>query len=163
VGSLTKEELVEVVNRIYASWNQTVPAANSRTVYNAWWRVLGDLTVVDVDQAVDTLIIDDSYMPRPGAVRRLVIERLTQAPPPPAPLEAWQQLRAMSESAHNGSFAPTDLHPCFAAALRKLGGPAALGLHTNGDRDAFCQIYEKVVLDWEREQFGIGTPGSQGV
>jgi hypothetical protein len=160
---LTKEELMEVVDRIYASWNQSVPAANARTVYNAWWRILEDLTVVDVNEAVDVLVIDDSYMPRPGAVRRLVVEKLTELPPPPAPLEAWQQLRAMAESAHNGAFAPTDLHPCLAAALQKLGGSAALSLHTNGDREAFGQIYGKVVVDWERQHFGIGTPESHGV
>lgn len=154
---------MEVVDRIYASWNQTVPAANSKTVYNAWWRVLQDLTVVDVNDAIDVLVIDDSYMPRPGAVRRLVIEKLTEMVPPPSTLEAWQQLRAMAEAAHNGAYAPPQIHPCLAAALQKLGGSAALALHTNGDREAFGQIYEKVVLDWERQHFGIGTPESQGV
>lgn len=160
---MTKEELMEVVDRIYASWNQSVPAASSKTVYNAWWRILGDLTVVDVNAAIDVLVIDDSYMPRPGAVRRLVIEGLLEYAPPPSTLEAWQQLRAMSESAHNGAYSAPEIHPCFGAALQKLGGSAALGLHTNGDREAFGQIYEKVVLDWERQHFGIGTPESQGV
>lgn len=160
---MTKEELMEVVDRIYASWNQTVPASNAKTVYNAWWRVLQDLTVVDVNEAVDVLVIDDSYMPRPGAVRRLVIEKLVQLPSPPSTLEAWQQLRVMAESAHSGAFSPPQLHSCLHQALQKLGGSAALSLHTNGDREAFGQIYEKIVLDWERQHFGLGTPESQGV
>lgn len=160
---MTKTELKAIVDRIYASWNQTVPAANARTVYESWFRILQDLTVVDVDEAIDELVIQDRYMPRPGTLRRLVIEKLAQMPPAPAPLEAWQQLRAMSESAHNGAYARPEMHPCLAGTLQKLGGSAALGLHTNGDRDAFVEIYTKVVHEWEMQHFKLNSPQTHGV
>lgn len=145
---MTKSELVAIVDRIYASWNQSVPAANSKTVYEAWWRILQDLTVVDVDNAVDVLIMRDSYMPRPGAVRRQVILGGADEVPP-APLEAWLVLRTMAEEAHNGLYSPAQNHPCVMEAIGRLGGSAAFSLHTNSDRENFIQIYSKTVADWE--------------
>lgn len=145
---MTKNELVAIVDRIYASWNQSVPAASSKTVYEAWWRILGDLTVVDVDGAIDALVARDSYMPRPGTVRRMVLlSRVAEQPP--APLEAWLLLRDMAESVHNGIYVHAGIHECLTEALNRLGGVSALSLHTNGDREAFVQIYSKIVTDWE--------------
>lgn len=146
--SLTKSELVAIVDRIYASWNQSVSASNSKTVYEAWWRILNDLTVVDVDKAVDVLILRDGFMPRPGAVRRLVLLGGVDNAPP-APLEAWLLLREMAEEAHNGRYSPGKAHDCVLDAIQKLGGVAAFALHTNSDRENFVQIYSKIVTEWE--------------
>lgn len=152
---MTKSELVSIVDRIYASWNQTVSAASSKTIYEAWWRVLQDLTVVDVDAAVDTLVSRDSYMPRPGSIRRLV--KLDKAGgQPPDPMLAWHELREMAENVHNGTYSPgSDLHPCVKEALARLGGLSALALHTNGDREIFLETYRKAVIAWEDEQLAL--------
>lgn len=146
--SLTKSELVGIVDRVYASWNQLVPASNSKTIYEAWWRVLEDLTVEDVNQAVDVLVLREGYMPRPGLVRRQVVLGASDEMPP-APLEAWLKLRAMAEEAHNGRYSPVNAHQCVLEAISRLGGVAAFSLHTNGDRESFVQIYSKIVTDWE--------------
>ena len=160
---MTKTELKQLVDRIYASWNQIVPASNSRTVYEAWFRVLEDLTVVDVEEAIDYLVIQDRYMPRPGTVRRLVIEKLVQLEPAPAALEAWQQMRSIAESINSGAVERSPLHPCLQQALSRLGGVKSLNLHTNGDRDAFVEIYTKVVHDWEMQHFRLNSPQAHGV
>lgn len=151
---MTKSELVAIVDRIYASWNQSVPAANSKTVYEAWWRILNDLTVVDVDMAVDVLVLREGYMPRPGAVRRQALLGSIEDQPP-APLEAWLILREMAETVHNGIYAQTGVHECVSKAIGRLGGVAALSLHTNGDREAFVQIYSKIVTDWEDQRLKL--------
>jgi hypothetical protein len=60
---LIKEELVEIVDRIHASWNQTVDKPSQKAVYEAWWRILKDLSKQDVDRAVDHHVILDKFMP----------------------------------------------------------------------------------------------------
>jgi hypothetical protein len=156
VVSLTKNELVAIVDRVYASWNQTVSAANSRTIYESWWRVLADLTVVDVTKAVDLLVIRDKYMPRPGTVRRLVkfdsVEDL-----PPAPLEAWNTLRELAEASQNGIYGaiPATVHECVRKAISSVGGTAGFALHTNGDRDYFLDAYQRAVQEWEDARLAL--------
>lgn len=148
---MTKEELVAVVDRVYASWNQQVPASGAKSIYLAWWVMLHDLTVVETDKAVDRLVIRNSWMPRPGEVRRLVIgsDNLT----PPAPLEAWQQLRNTAEAVNAGTYVETVPHPCLKETLDRLGGAAGLSLNTNGDREQFMRLYAQVVEDWEIARF----------
>lgn len=153
---MTKSELMEIVDRIYASWNQSVPASNSKTVYNAWWKVLADLTVVDVDKAVDILVMRDKYMPRPGAIRRLVkIDNTSDVPP--SPLEAWNTLRELAETAHSGIYSPVpeSVHVCVRKAISSVGGTAGFALHTNGDRELFLEAYARVVQVWEDERLSL--------
>ena len=154
--SLTKNELVAIVDRVYASWNQTVSAANSRTIYEAWWRVLSDLTVEDVTSAVDTLVIRDKYMPRPGAIRRLVKLENSQDLPP-GPLEAWNTLREIAEASQSGIYSPISesVHTCVRKAISAVGGAAGFALHTNGDREHFITAYERVVQEWEDTRLAI--------
>lgn len=155
MGSLTKEELKEIVDRVYASWNQQVPASTAKVVYNAWWRILHDLTVVETNEAIDALVIEDSYMPRPGSIRRLVISSQGGLEAPPAPLEAWQQFRSMAEAANSGQYREMVVHPVLRGCVTALGGSAAFGMHTNGDRTMFLEAYERAVQGWERETYAV--------
>jgi hypothetical protein len=148
---MTKEELVAIVDRIYASWNQHINPNNQKTVYEAWWRILKDLDKEPTDGAVDTLVIEDGYMPRPGQVRKLVINTL-QGWNPPTPVEAWQQFRKMAEAAHTGSY-NTDLviHDLVKLTVKQLGGSQAYNLHTNSDRQQFVDMYGFVVKQHETQ------------
>lgn len=155
MGSLTKEELKELVDRVYASWNQQVPASTAKTVYNAWWRILHDLTVVETNDAIDVLVIEDSYMPRPGSIRRLVIAARGGFDAPLAPLEAWQQFRSMAEAANSGQYRELEIHPVLRGCVTALGGTSSFGMHTNGDRTMFLEAYERAVQEWERETYAV--------
>jgi len=152
---LTKSELIELVDRVYASWNQVVPHSSAKEIYGAWYRLLSDLELEECHQAVDVLAIVDNYMPRPGAVRKMVFlekNKTSGNDVPPSPQEAWAILQGVAVSAANGAYQPLCLHACVSEALALLGGTAAFSsLHTNGDRNSFIEVYNKVVSAWENE------------
>jgi len=155
---LTKNELVAIVDRIYLSWNQQVNPVSQKAMYEAWWRILADLDKSTVESALDDLVIENGYMPRPGEVRRRAIS-LIHDTTVPSHGEAWQQFRAAADAAHSGSFSKESVHELVARTVKALGGVNAYSPHTNGDRDLFLASYDKVVKDFEREMFGL--PHSQ--
>ena len=148
--SLTKNELVAFVDRVYASWNQVVPQSSAKVIYEAWWRLLSDLPLEGCHQVVDSLAISDSYMPRPGVVRRALLSLNTTNPSPSAG-EAWATLQQVAAAAARGEYIQVSLHECVSEAVALLGGTAALALHTNGDRNSFTEVYNQVVSSWENE------------
>lgn len=147
---MTKEELVDVVDRIHASWNQTVDKSQQKTVYEAWWRILKDLDKSTVDEAVDELCLFERFMPRPGDVRRAAVFKSTGWNPP-SKAEAWNQFRSMADAAHTGTFvSSTPIDPLVKKTVAQLGGTASYNLHTNGDRELFFAAYDRTVADEER-------------
>ena len=149
---MTKEELVELVDRVYASWNQQISALQQKSVYDAWWRILKELECDDCHTALDQLIKQDGYMPRPGALYQQTLKHIT-GDHPPTPLEAWHQLRQMSEQTNNGTHQPTNTHPLVLQTIQQLGGTKALNLHTNGDREHFITTYTHNLNNhWTQQQ-----------
>ncbi|MGA0847949.1 MAG: hypothetical protein ACO395_04640 [Pontimonas sp.] len=158
---MIKEELVEIVDRIHASWNQTVDKPSQKAVYEAWWRILKDLSKQDVDRAVDHHVIHDKFMPRPGDIRRTTINTVHGWKPPTAG-EAWLQFRTMADAAHTGTFSETiTIHPIVKSAVTRLGGTAAYNLHTNGDRELFLSVYQTVLDETETELYAISQSDGQ--
>lgn len=152
---MTKEELVEVVDRIHATWNHQINPNNQKVVYDAWWRILHDLNKNDVDTALDTLTIQDGYMPRPGAVRKQTINNQHNWKPP-THIEAWQQFRIMADSAHTGTYTGNEnIHPLVKTTVKELGGTNSYNLHTNGDRQQFIDMYTTVVDRAEQEMYTL--------
>lgn len=150
---MNKEDLVKIVDKVCAAWNQSLAANSKKEMYTTWFHVLQDLEAGEVDRVIDDLIVeDDRFMPRVGTVRKRVLSSKVEAPP--EPIVAWQQLRAVAESAHNGD-APDAVHELVRVSLARLGGVSALGLHTNGDREMFITVYRSVVAEWERDNYGI--------
>lgn len=148
---MTKNELVELVDRVYASWNQVVPQSSAKVIYEAWWRLLSDLQLEECHQVVDSLAISDSYMPRPGAIRRETLCRYNSAGRAPSAQEAWATLQKVAAAAARGEYIQVSLHECLSEAITLLGGTPALALHTNGDRNSFTEVYNQVVSAWENE------------
>jgi hypothetical protein len=151
---LKKTELVELVDRVYATWNQVVPHSSSKVIYEAWWRLLSDLEAEDCHLSLDSLAIDDSYMPRPGALRKHVVlaqVRNTKEHLPSSAQEAWATVQKMGAAAARGEYIHTPIHSCLQKSLALLGGTSALALHTNGDRNSFIEVYNQVVTLWENE------------
>lgn len=150
---MTNEETVKIVDKVCSAWNQTPPMSSKKDMYFTWFHVLKDLEWDSVDCVIDDLIVeDDRFMPRPGTVRRRVLAGKIGAPP--EPIIAWQQMRAAAESIGSGvdSF---QVHDLVRVTIAKLGGAGALGMHTNGDREAFFTVYKSVVAEWERKNYGI--------
>lgn len=153
---MNKEELVDIVERVYASWNQQLPAVDKkyRAVMNAWWQILANLNKTDVEDTITHLVLADKpHMPRPGTIYRHTI-RTTNNFNPPEPAEAWDQFRQAAEAANNGTHTGnTPIHPLVTTTITQLGGTSSYRLHTNGDREHFLNTYEKVVLHEEARLF----------
>jgi len=145
--SLTKTELVEIVDRIYASWNTVVPKSNEKQIYEAWWRIIGHLDFEDVHIAIDELVRRDSYMPRPGSVAAEVA--IAGEDRPPTPEEAWAAVQKMGLNTASGIHTSEKLHYCVAQTIALLGGTQTFSMHTNGDRNTFTDAYNRVVESWK--------------
>jgi len=148
VVSLTKTELIEIVDRIYASWNQQVPQLKQKDIYEAWWRILEPFNSQDVHTTIDALVKQDGPMPRPGTVHKQTLRRITNWNPP-TELQAWEQLRQAADNAYSGRYAENDMHPLVRQTIRKLGGTNTFRLHTNSDREQFTKTYQQIVRDAE--------------
>lgn len=161
---MTKTELVEIVDRVYATWNQVVPQSSAKVIYDAWWRLLSDLGLDDCHRSIDSLAIDDSYMPRPGALRKhvLLLPYRNTKDAPASAQEAWAIVQKMGAAAARGEYSHTSLHPCLQKSIALLGGTTALGLHTNGDRNSFIEVYNQVVTSWENELSHLTSNKSTG-
>ena len=152
---MTKEELVGIVDRIHASWNQTVDKSQQKVVYEAWWRLLRDLNKDDVDTAVDDLCMFERFMPRPGDVRKATVFKV-HGWNPPSRADAWNQFRSMADAAHTGTFeSSTAIHSLVKRTVAQLGGTAAYNLHTNGDRELFLSAYDRTVAEEEKDLLKI--------
>lgn len=157
---MTKSELEEIVERIFLSWNQKVPTVKEdrQRLLKAWWRPLNDLDSIQVNRAIDALIVTDTYMPNPGAVRRHAILSNQQLSLAPSALEAWAAFQSMAQAASSGQYVEVDLHPSIREVIRRLGGTASYSMHTNGDRQAFIEVYNTVAEEWTRKLLEIKPP-----
>lgn len=152
---MDKNETIEVVERIYYSWNQTLPAVKTswEKLMKAWHTVLANLNKQDVDNTVNNLILEDNpYMPRPGTIYKQTL-RNTGTYNPPTPAEAWDQLQQAAQAAHNGTHTNLTIHPTVRQTIEQLGGTNAYRLHTNGDRELFTNTYNKNVQQTENQHF----------
>lgn len=145
---MTKNELVELVEFVYALWNQQPPATGQKVMYDAWWQMMQDLPADTAKQAAMNLSSLDAFMPRPGTLRRHTLN-LTGVAQPPTPIEAWNQARRLAESLVNGTFQPADLHPAVQQTLNKTGTQ----LSTNGDREQFIHTYKTTLEQWELDTY----------
>ncbi len=141
---MNKNDLKDLVDQVYALWNQSVPVASAKITYEAWMAMLGDLDHKECQEAVTTLAALDSYMPRPGAIRRKVID-LRGTETPPSAIEAWTQLRRIMETVNAGTYSPEPMHEAVSEAARRIG----TNLHTNGDREQFIKMYDSITQKWE--------------
>ena len=155
---MTKAELKGIVDRIFLMWNQQINPISQKELYNGWWRVLLDLEETDVQQTIDELVIENGYMPRAGEVRRRTINRI-HGVSIPAPIEAWQQFREAADASHSGTYQGKQMHDLVGTTVKALGGTQAYSLHTNGDREQFLSMYDRVVRDYEAKLYAL--PQSQ--
>ncbi len=143
-----------LVERVWATWNVDLPQAIRKQAYDAWHRVICDLDPNDCTKALDAIVIEDRpWPPRPGTLRRRVID-LTDPAAPPTATEAWAELQARADALRDGGeFEP--LHPTVALVAAKLGVTVQHLLHTNGDRELFMRKYEETVAAHNARRYGM--------
>lgn len=153
---MTKTELCQIVDRIYLSWNQQINPVYQKQVYEAWWRILSDLDKEAVELTLDELVIENSYMPRPGEVRRRTVNTIHGVFVPGGG-EAWLQFRRAADAAHSGNFSSEPIHALVSQTVKVLGGVTSYNLHTNGDREMFLNTYDKIVKEYEKDLYALTT------
>jgi hypothetical protein len=152
----TKEETVQFVELLWATWpNSDQSAAAKKVHYEAWHRIIHDLPYDQCTKALDEFVIEDKpWAPRPGTIRRRVIDMKDPDGAAPTSAEAWAQFQRNLNSATSGTdFIP--LHPLVAKAVNQIGATAERGLHTNGDRDMFGRVYDQILRTSDIERYGI--------
>lgn len=152
---MTKGELVELVDRVWATWNVDVNMNARKASYEAWFRVLKDLDIKPCHEALDDLAVEDRpWQPRPGTLRKKVIDNGDPHGAVPTPFEAWTQYRSKVIAAVYGAEA-IPLHPLVRATVDKLGTSSEHALHTNGDREMFLKTYESMMNQAEENRYRI--------
>jgi hypothetical protein len=152
---MTKGELVELVDRVWATWNVDISMNAKKASYEAWFRVLKDLDIEPCHEALDDLAVEDRpWQPRPGTLRKKVIDNGDPHGAVPTAFEAWTQYRSKVIAAASGAEA-IPLHPLVRATVDKLGASSEHALHTNGDRDMFMKTYESMMNQAEENRYRI--------
>jgi len=72
---MTKDEVVKAVELLYSHWNDRLPSSDApkKAVLRAWSDFIGDLEYQDVVTAIAGAALTDTYMPRPGQIRKAVL------------------------------------------------------------------------------------------
>ena len=139
---MTKEELTEVVEIIYAMWNKELPNLpdSQKNIYRAWHRILADTPKDAILQAADRLAIREQFLPPPGMIKAEYLRHLPDAPPTAA--QAWNEYIRIRDSVNAGTMdTGTTIHPRLQAVIQQVG----LSLHTNDDRRHFTETYSATV------------------
>ena len=151
---MTKTETVNFVELIWATWpNNDLTATAKKTHYEAWHRMIHDLPEQECLRALDEFVLEDKpWPPRPGGIRRRVIDRRDPDGIAPTPVEAWAQYQKGLASAVSGAdFTP--LHPVITKTLKSVASSSERGLHTNADRNIFTATYEENLRQYEVERY----------
>lgn len=153
---MTRQELVLLVEQAYATYNQTLPAAEEKVkaIYSAWYEILHDLDYKEAKRALVRLSVAAQFMPRPGEIRRSAINSRTNMTSFDEPLVAWGKFLSLIRDINSG-VQPTEKPSDALTQTIKLLGDAVTGMHTNSDREAFCRTYEKVVEKLDGDRYDV--------
>ena len=158
---MTKDEIIPLVEQAYATYNQILYEPDKKNVYRAWYDLLHDLEYADAHAAFLQLAITEKFMPRPGDIRRTTIDTLTKVPPQLDGYSAWGIFMTLQKNAHFGTQTEIPKSEALQKTLERLGA-AAYDMHTNGDREAFLRVYDKVVAEIEQHKYKISENAGRG-
>jgi hypothetical protein len=153
---MTKSELITLVDQAYATFRIDLPETDEQvtTVYTAWYELLWDLELEETKKAFLKMAITSTFLPRPGELRRATINGRINIPQSDNPYVSWGKWLTLSKEVNSGMPPSIEVSPALAKTIQQLG-ETAYGMHTNGDRDVFVQVYEKVVLELEAELYAV--------
>jgi len=153
---MTKSELVSLVEQAYATYRLELPVVEEQqvAVYMAWGDLLLDLEYESCRRALVDIAVHSAFMPRPGEIRKAAINTSNKIPPFDDPNYAWGIWMTISREVSSGT--PPSITPSEALVKTvHILGEAAYGMHTNGDREAFCSVYRQVVAEIESERYRV--------
>lgn len=147
---MTGEELLKLVDLACGLYNLDATKQRKTEMREAWKLMLHDLDFDGCLKALKDLAVTETFMPRPGHIRRTV---LAPKDPIPAPLEAWLQFQSLLKSVTSGTYNTDPVHSAVQETVKRLNG--GYGLYTNGDREAFIDVYKKVVAEIEARLYAV--------
>lgn len=154
---MDKAELASLVDQVYATYNQELPVgdkARLQLVYKSWYDLLHDLSYTDCKESFLMLATTSTFMPKAGDIRRTTINRRTKIREFDEPIIAWGKFHRLMEDANAGVMNQQELQEPLVQTVRRLGA-AASGMHTNGDREHFIRVYEKIINEIEGEKYKV--------
>lgn len=156
---MNKEELVELVDQVYASYRVEQPVGEDdiKVLLNAWYDLLHDLELADVRRAFRQLAVTKEFMPRPGELRRLTIDMTTKIPPFDDPYVAWGKWMTLTQEVNSGMPPSIEVSEALAKTVQALG-QASYNMHTNSDREVFCKTYNRIVGELEQAKYEVPDP-----
>lgn len=160
---MTKAELIRLVDQVYATYNNRLPEGDDAqiAIYDSWYDLLHDLSYPETKAAFLKMAVWAEFMPRPGIIRRATIDARIKMTQFDEPLVAWGKWITLSREVNSGMAPSIAVSEALKMTIQQIG-EAAYGMHTNGDRDAFCKTYEKVVSSLESEKYSVPPVGEQG-
>lgn len=154
---MDKAELASLVDQVYATYNQELPIGDKgrlQLIYKSWYDLLHDLNYTDCKESFLHLATISTFMPKAGDIRRTTINRHTKIGQSDEPIIAWGKFQRLMEDANAGVMNQQELQEPLVQTVRKLGAAAA-GMHTNGDREHFIRVYEKITTEIEGEKYKV--------
>lgn len=151
---MDKFQLQEIVDQIYAAYNQTLYEKDKAPTYRAWYALLEDLDHEEVWNAFVNLAVYEKFMPRPGDVRRATIDAQTKIPPYLDGYSAWGIFVTLQRDANFGTQTNIPKPEALQKTLERLG-ESAYSMHTNGDREVFLKVYGTVVDELQQRKYKI--------
>lgn len=154
---MTKQELKGFVREVHATYNQQILKIDEKAVFRAWYNILYDLEIEEVRAGFAKLATYEKYMPRPGDVRRAVIDSQNKIPQQLDPYQAWGLFQTIIQNIHAGTQTEIPKPEALIKTIQHFGD-SAFTMHTNGDREIFVKTYEKIVADIEKDKYAFTLP-----
>lgn len=154
---MTKDEMVEIVIQVHATYDRILVPKDLKTTCSAWWDYLGEFEVGVVKKVIPNICMKSEYLPRPMAIRKGVLNYLNKLDPPPIAQEAWAQyMRIMQQVTSGAGGVEYGIHIVLAQTIQALGSGGAQ-LNGQYDRKQFEAVYDSQLERWEEKAYGIAT------
>jgi len=158
---MTKTELIELVKFVYAMYNQQLLKIDEKEINRAWYSMLEDCTYEEAHEAFMDLAVAEVFMPKPGQLRRAIIDARIKVPPHLDGYSAWGIFVSIQRDANFGTQTNIPKPEALQKTLERLGD-SAYSMHTNGDREVFLKVYNSVVDELQRQKYKILKKDGQG-
>lgn len=157
--TMTKAELVKLVEQVYASYRVEMPVVEEdvQILLNAWYELLHDLEYDDVRRAFLRTAVTKEFMPRPGELRRITIDSTTKVPPFDDPYVAWGKWMTLTQEVNSGMPPSVEVSEALSKTVQALG-QASYNMHTNSDREVFRNTYLRIVAELEQDKYAVPDP-----
>lgn len=149
---MTPDETRELVGLVYALYNNELLLSDEKRVLNAWYQMLRDCEFIECKSTMLEVATHKKYMPKPGELRREVIDARTGVQEHLDAYSAWGTFVTLQRDSNFGTQTNIPRPEALQKTLEKLGS-AAFEMHTNGDREVFVRVYNTVLEEMQRQKY----------